>query len=814
MRNDSGRVPLAEPPFPMTSWRFLGEGAYALTYIGDLPSGRTVVVKELFPIGAVRLNGGRIRLPFHMRDIVERTFVREALNLESIKDPHVPSLIEVSSAANRRFEGNHYLILEAVEGEKLHNWFANFSLRDQSARVGEALSRCFADLAETLARLENSQLIHGDIAPANILVRADGTPVLIDFGSAFSELDPHLGREAAHPGYRMPGVTSVSAIGPRLDLFALCGSFYHVMAGRPPVDFERKRAPTLAVVFAGSPARAIGGTEDLVRAIDLGLAAVPDASAPAYDAAALARLVRASETPLMRTAPTSVINPWKLMRKETLMPPRYQSCLLQSFDTPRYREDDGAWLIMRDGRPLVTPTSQKLALARAEALLAICFGREILVPAGQIADSPGFQTIFTEIMAAYLPRRKEIAAAFARNKMPEWRPFRLGLERPDLKDYASFTQSYEYTGAPLVLLEITGGNVDREVLTRQLLEKAIELFNLGEFDKLGFLMETNAGRQQYGEFAQTVSRYFDESVSVHATPGLPEIGTSAYTQLFRNRLLRDDLTGIDPAEVEQIIGSVERINAILAEKKHVGLRGNWYLFREEFGPSWQLARAYLDFRLFMNLSRQYRIDHPILVSQAIEANRYSHSLMLGPRFSSDTDGSPARDTSLMRLAGRVHNRIRWDEVFSMFVDDRFIKSVRQMNGYYFDSEPDSADMYQTLVRAHGAFLGAQASDFLEVDVARGNVAAAPKIDTPASSEDALTMVGAVEGTMLMPDDSAAAAETFASGVNGMDEFDQAFAVAAVAPLDRYGAFNVGEDAADYMLNYYFKPYRLALSRGL
>lgn len=804
-RVDPTRPHLLTAPFDLDDWAPLGHGATALTYSGTLSSGARVIVKELFPVGATRTPTGLVKLPFAMRGVLDVAFEREALNLAALENLHIPKFYrQMSDGPNR------YLIVEQVEGENLGNWFARLSRRDRGAICGRALTNCFADLADTLAWLELKNLTHGDIAPPNIILRGGHCPVIVDFGSAFSSFDPHWTRVVTHLRYRLPGDIRGKEGWRRVDLFGLCASFYMLLTGRPPLSQSGEPEASLADFFERFPSRMIDGTSRLVAAIDMGLSTTADVTIPSCNAASLAQLVRTGESPTSRAIGRESKSFWGVEKDERQMPLRYQRCILQSFDTPRYREDDRKWLLMRSGEPLITPMTQKIALARAEALLALCFGREILVPAGQIADSPGFQAIFTEIMAAYLPRRAEIKASLASQGMPEWRPFRLGLEKPQTKDYAGFTRAYEYTGAPLVLMEMAGEDMYREEATRKLLERAISLFNQDEFDELGTLMLDNAKREDYGEFARTVKGYFDESASVIADKDTPQIGTSEYARLFQARLNQEDLVGIDPGEVEQILGSVERIEAILKEKGFAGFRGNWYVFRKDFGSSWQLARAYLDFRLFMNLSRLYEIDHPILVSQAIEANRYDHSLMLGPRFRSDADGSLERDARLLKLAGRLVNRVKWNDVFDMFLDSRFVKNLKKMNQFYFDSDPDSAEDYQDLVRAHGAFLGRHATDFLDVDPAEGKIAPA---GDPTNSDGEL-VVDAIDGTMLVSNDPAEAAEVYESAMEGMGPMDKAFAMAAIAPLDCKGAFNVGQDGADYMLNYYFKPYRFALSRGL
>jgi serine/threonine protein kinase len=799
---------LSTSPLPLTEWTYHSAGAYALTYRAllhgkDGGARHRVIVKELFPLGCERQEDGSVRLPFHMREKVERTFLREALTLNVIDSRHVPRLFY-----QRRALGNSYLVVEEVPGKPLLEWADRVLRRDRSSVAGGKLSHAFVALVETLAKLDAAGLVHGDIAPANIIVRDDGQPVIVDFGSAFSMLDPHLTNEPAHPGYHLPGAVPIPSIR-RNDLFGLCASFYAILAGEPPIDAHGAHRALLRNRLTDS--RRIDGTSTLVEAIDLGLSTAADPGAPAYDAAALSHFLTTGELPAPRPLAVPATNSWKHLAEEPAVSLRYQSCMLQSFDTPRFREDDKDWLRTRDNLPLATEMPQKLALARAEALLAICFGREIVVPAGQIADSPGFQAIFMEIMAAYLPKRHTIDAAFARHGLPDWRPFRVGLAQAGYGDYAGFTRAYRYTGAPLVLLEVTGGDADREAQTREVLETAIRLFNEGEFDQLGAYILKRTGRENYGAFTRTVSGYFDKQASIIARPDRPDIDTTEYAALFRARLLEEGTTGIDPEEVGRIMDNVTRIEAILAEKNLAGLRGNWYLFRKDFGASWQLARAYLDFRLYMNLAHQYTVDHPILVSQVVEANRYDHSIMMGPRFDAAGNDMPERDTRLMRLASQTVDRVKWDEVFEMFVDDRFIRHLVRMNRYYFGNDAYAAEEYQAEVRAHGAFLAAHATDFLKIDVAGGRVAAST-MRTDAEPRDII--VDGIEGSMLTPQDPEDAEDIARSGQYGIGDSDYPRAAAAIAPLDRDGDFNFGHEAADYMLNYYFKPYRLALNRGI
>ena len=114
-----------------------------------------------------------------------------------------------------------------------------------------------APLLDALEIIHKANFLHRDIAPDNIMVRKDGSPVLIDFGSARGHIASHSRTVSAlvKPGYSPyeQYATTTSSQGPWTDIYALGATLYHAIAGKRPPD-----APSRVVERRVHP-RARGG---------------------------------------------------------------------------------------------------------------------------------------------------------------------------------------------------------------------------------------------------------------------------------------------------------------------------------------------------------------------------------------------------------------------------------------------------------------------------------------------------------------------------------------------------------------------------
>jgi serine/threonine protein kinase len=207
--------------------RLLGEGGAARTWLAtDSRDGTPFAIKELQLLSA---GGGK-----HVE-----LFERECSTLRDLRHPQIPRFIE--TIVDRRAETmSLYLVQEHIDGLSLQQILdAGIDLDPQ-----DTVAVMRSSLAP-LSYLHERQppLYHRDIKPSNVLVRRDGTCVLVDFGAVREALaDPRAGGSSVVGtfGYMAPEQFQARAYA-ATDLYALGAMAIHLLTGREPSKFEIRR---------------------------------------------------------------------------------------------------------------------------------------------------------------------------------------------------------------------------------------------------------------------------------------------------------------------------------------------------------------------------------------------------------------------------------------------------------------------------------------------------------------------------------------------------------------------------------------------
>ena len=160
-------------------------------------------------------------------------FQREA---EAAAGLHHANIVQVHDVGDH--QGWPYFTMEFLEGGSLTQALAG---TPQPARQAAAL---VATLAEAVLVAHRHGIVHRDLKPANILLTADGTPKVADFGLArHFDGEPGLTQSGARigtPSYMAPEqfIGNAGTIGPAADIYALGVLLYEILTGRPPFRGE------------------------------------------------------------------------------------------------------------------------------------------------------------------------------------------------------------------------------------------------------------------------------------------------------------------------------------------------------------------------------------------------------------------------------------------------------------------------------------------------------------------------------------------------------------------------------------------------
>ncbi len=256
--------------------RVLGHGGFGITYLGHNKSLNTqVAIKEYFPSEfAYREDTATIRSLQTSTDKVfawgRQRFLEEAQTLGKFRHPNIVRVLSIFEANNTA-----YMVLDYEDGASLADWRARLGRPPTQAEIDGLLQ----PLLGALEQVHAVSFLHRDIAPDNIIVRQDGTPVLIDFGSARHA----IGRQSplmsaiVKTGYSPPEQYSSDAAkqGAWSDIYAMAATVSWLLTGQRPTDATARMlgdetSPLRSVV------QEIGYRSGFFDAIDWGMAARPE----------------------------------------------------------------------------------------------------------------------------------------------------------------------------------------------------------------------------------------------------------------------------------------------------------------------------------------------------------------------------------------------------------------------------------------------------------------------------------------------------------------------------------------------------------
>lgn len=225
---------------------FLNSGGFGITYLARDSLDRLVVIKECFPGSFCRRQNASVvaRSRAHSAELrsIVRLFTQEARSLAKAGHPNVVGVHQV-------FEdnGTAYMALDYVEGMDL----LEIITETPGVLTPTQIRGYLVKMLDAISFVHKQGILHRDISPDNILVRADNEPVLIDFGAAREEASKQSRLLSAlrvvKDGYSpQEFYVAGSEQSDSCDLYSLAASFYHIITGDLPPDSQTRLAAAAA----------------------------------------------------------------------------------------------------------------------------------------------------------------------------------------------------------------------------------------------------------------------------------------------------------------------------------------------------------------------------------------------------------------------------------------------------------------------------------------------------------------------------------------------------------------------------------------
>lgn len=216
--------------------KILGQGGFGITYLAeDTNLSQLVAIKEYLPIDmAVRGEDDSV-YPVSGEHGEQfswglQRFISEARTLAQFKHPHIVRVLTVFEANNTA-----YMVMEYENGKGLHEL-----LKEQKTLPEKQTLGILLPILDGLKAIHETGFIHRDIKPANIYLREDGSPVLLDFGSARQALGEktHTLTSMVSPGFAPfeQYVAKSDKQGPWTDIYALGATLFRCAVGRSPAE--------------------------------------------------------------------------------------------------------------------------------------------------------------------------------------------------------------------------------------------------------------------------------------------------------------------------------------------------------------------------------------------------------------------------------------------------------------------------------------------------------------------------------------------------------------------------------------------------
>lgn len=224
----------------------ISSGGFSIVYLALDDDDVPVAIKEYLPSSLVVRHEGELEPSIVPENLATfrvglKCFFEEGRALARILHPNVVRVLNFFRA-----NGTVYMVMQYEAGRSLQELILR--RRDTPGRdyiLGElTVRKIFAQILNGLREVHANKLLHLDIKPANIYLRSDATPILLDFGASRHVLRAENAKlyPMYTPGFAAPELYSKSSsLGPWADIYSVGASIFACIAGVPPQAADARK---------------------------------------------------------------------------------------------------------------------------------------------------------------------------------------------------------------------------------------------------------------------------------------------------------------------------------------------------------------------------------------------------------------------------------------------------------------------------------------------------------------------------------------------------------------------------------------------
>jgi len=223
----------------------IASGGFSIVYLAYDEAGNAVAIKEYLPGSLALRQPGELAPTIAPENLATfriglKCFFEEGRALARIDHPNVVSVINFFRAHE-----TVYMVMAYESGRSLQEYIIRRRNNGDMPLVSERFIRkMFSQVMNGLREVHTNQLLHLDLKPANIYLRIDGTPILLDFGAARQTLKTDMPKlyPMYTPGFAAPELYAKNtSLGPWTDIYSLGATMFACMVGAPPQTADQRK---------------------------------------------------------------------------------------------------------------------------------------------------------------------------------------------------------------------------------------------------------------------------------------------------------------------------------------------------------------------------------------------------------------------------------------------------------------------------------------------------------------------------------------------------------------------------------------------